>query len=375
MAEVATLADLLTGLLSEAELRRLFVELGMGVDLPGAGVPHVELCHQAVDLLIRRGQANQAFFQALADRAGDHFPRVVEVAATFGVGGLHEPPLRPSSGASDVPAPKDKARPPSRRRILPIITGIALILGLATYAWWRHVPPCATLDETLQEAGFQPNPGLSARMMPGTVLRVCEEGEKGPRRLASPAVWALAADCFADAQVQDDNWEIPQHTCGSGMELSLEATDLASWLPGLSAHANALRDASVELKHPRLLSLPEMALSSGFSPDCTQKLAATLSPPVTASWFQVVREAIVLDGLTLRVHWKGGLGAQARLVAEGEAVESAKAGGLELKAATHSEDETVWEATGPLVLGWRGATAHPQLAGGAGTMEFGGGCP
>jgi len=373
MSAVPALAKLLVEVLSESELRRLYADLGLGADLPGAGVTQAELCHQAAVLVERRGRADRSFFQALADRAGDHLPRVVEVAEGFGVHDLREPPSRPHPVRPRPPVPEEPRR--ARRRVLPIVAGVALVLGLLAYAWWRRAPPCATLDETLREAGFLANPGLSARLMPGTVLRVCEAGEAGPRRLASPVIWAPVADCFAGIEVQEDNWEIPRHTCGSGMELSLEASDLASWLPGLSAHANALRGAGLELQRPRLLSVPEMSLGSGFNPACAEKLAATLLPPVTASWYQVVREAIVLDGLTLRVRWKGGIDAQARLTAEGDAVDGAKQGGLDLKAATHSEDETVWEATGPLVLGWRGATARPRLAGGAGAMEGGLGCP
>ncbi len=378
MTAVAALSDLLASLLSEAELRRLFADHGLGDDLPGAGVTHAELCHQAAALVLRRGLADQAFFQRLADRAGAGFPRVVEVAAQLGVSGLRAPPPRPvPSDPGSAPAAPTPLRATLRirpRRLLPAVTAVALVLGLITYVWWRRAPPCATLDETLTNAGFTLNPGLSARMMPGTVLRVCEPGASGPARLKAPVVWATAADCFAGLVVQEANWEIPQHTCGSGMELGLEATDLTSWLPGLSAHASALRDASLELIAPRIVSLPEMTLGSGFSPECASKLAASLTPPVQASWFQVVREAIVLDGLTLRVYWKGGLDASARLAAEEGAVGSAKASGLELKAATRSEDETIWEAEGPLVLGWRGATARPNLAGGAVGPSEAGGC-
>lgn len=247
MAAVAALADLLVALLSEAELRRLFFDLDLGDDLPGAGVPHAELCHQAAALVLRRGRADAAFFRRLADRAGSHYARVVEVAASLGVTGLREPPLPapPGSPALSGDLPPHPGPPRlSRRHVLAVATMAALILGLAAYAWWRHAPPCATLDEALTGAGFEPNPGLSARMMPGTVLRVCEAGAAGPARLPTPVVWALAADCFSGMEVQEDNWEIPQHTCGSGLELRLNARDLASWLPGLSAHASALGDAS-----------------------------------------------------------------------------------------------------------------------------------
>jgi hypothetical protein len=144
------LVDLIVDTWNEAELRAVAKRMSLAGSIPGGGVSITHLADEFVDLLRRRGNADRAFFERLAQDSADG-TRVVAVAALWGVqlpqlAAEPAPPLAVATAPSVPVTPPAAPPPPSPTPASAPRTTTPLIRVLVSYAHESEVHRQRVLD-------------------------------------------------------------------------------------------------------------------------------------------------------------------------------------------------------------------------------------
>jgi len=255
---------------------------------------------------------------------------------------------KPPASSRKRRQPRDKKK--ARRWIL----GAALAAVAVALVLFALAPdPLKDLETVLREKGYEPSVGL-AGPPPGTVLQVARRDADGRLQPIQPPQVVLWADkCFPNKTPRSAPFPLPDRL--GSRKTALHEAGALKLLPELSL--SAAKSWEVSLTNPHLQTLAKLDLSQGFSQECLVALENAFDSGEKPAQYATVLEAVVVDGLTLRVEWQAG--------AEGEgkaAVGRVQSKGKEIKVQVSGEEKgkTRLDIQGPLVLAYRTAAMEPK---------------
>jgi hypothetical protein len=211
--------------------------------------------------------------------------------------------------------------------------------------------PAGDLLDDLRRQGYEINVGFAGHYRPGTVIRVERPGPEGvPEALPRPEVALWPDQCFPESTPRTAPLPLPRRTGHRALRLDAEAVHRV--LPRLGIQG--AKRWEMEIVRPRLATFSVLGeLSEQYSDFCLDRLERALDGGHRLSWYRTITEAVVAEGLRIDVEWRAGTAGETRTAAR-RAVEESLAG-AEVAAAFESQERTVLEVDGDVVLAYRTA--------------------
>ena len=260
------------------------------------------------------------------------------------------------------------------RRWLAVGAALAALAVVGLYIVNRPAPAAGGLTDLfalLTQQGYRANTGFSGNFEPGNIVRIAEAGPDGlGRPLATPVVFMWASDCFPGQAPRRTEFVIPESAGSSSAALTLGAGALRRWLPAFGIAESAASSYSLRLDDTAVQTFALGDLSGAFSDRCVRALEAAMKAGDAPAWFAIVVEAVIAEGLSMQVEWRGALDAGTRDSAteyvrdtlarltrsnEGAAANSARVEAQDTR-------RTVIAADGPLIVAYRARPIQPRYA-------------
>lgn len=262
---------------------------------------------------------------------------------------------------------KPPARQPSRRRrSWLIVAGIAVaVLAVGLFFVFRPDREKDLLD-LLRERHYELNEGFVAHYRPGTVIRLFRRGANGQAEaLPRPEVAFWPEQCFPGRQPHSEAFPLPRSSGKRALHLS--AKRLHEILPRLSI--DGAKSWEVEILRPRSAAFAVLGdLSEQYSEACLDGLEKRHEAGEPLDWYRTITEAVVADGLRIKIDWQAGTNAEIR-----EAARKSVKGNLpSVDAEFTSQEQSVLDVKGDLVLAYLTAGMDPVPMKGKATAGAGG---
>lgn len=208
------------------------------------------------------------------------------------------------------------------------------------------------LHDWLQSQDFEPNPGLSAQFLPGSVIQThaSKNGRNKSKELDAPLLFLRSEACFPGSTPESSEFVVPQ---GSGSFSGDVSTSVKGpkILPSLSVDVSRDMTWTLSVDNPRRVAFAKADLSQNFSQECLEKLTAAVNAGEQLGWFGTVTEAIMADAMVMTFTQATAMSAEAKLAfgqALGGALPSAK-----IATASESETSLTLRAEGEILIGYR----------------------